>query len=62
MSEVRQVGGPCVECGVGTVWMCSDCAIDSGGTARVYVCTNGTCQMRHENKHPHVPFTTYENW
>jgi hypothetical protein len=37
---------PCVVCGTPTVWACSDCAIDVGGS--VHVCNSASCRDAHE--------------
>lgn len=45
---------PCVVCGDETVMRCSDCSIDSGGRARIAVCTKSECRDEHEKIHPDV--------
>ena len=45
--EVKKYdAGNCIVCGELTVWACSDCAIDTGGT--IHVCNKTKCRDEHE--------------
>ena len=39
---------PCIICGDKTIYACSDCAINSGGTKAVHVCERSACRDAHE--------------
>lgn len=47
----ENMGQPCVVCQERTCYCCSDCAIDSAGREKVYVCTSDTCRDTHERDH-----------